>query len=90
MNFFKHWRFPANWAVFRSDDRLLLMLIAIIVGIFSGLAALTLNRSLEAIFELLHHLRHYWWAFVLPGTGAALSLSFFKKNYAGRGRSRRA
>lgn len=79
MGKFKQWRFPANWAYFRTDDRLLLMFIAVIVGTCSGLAALALNSSLEAIFELLHHLRHYWWAFILPGVGAALSSLFLEK-----------
>lgn len=76
---FKQWRFPANWEYFRTDDRLLLMFIAVIVGTCSGLAALALNRSLVALFELLHQLRHYWWFFVLPGVGAALSTIFLEK-----------
>jgi CIC family chloride channel protein len=79
MGIFKQWRTPANWTFFRYDDRLLLMCIAVIVGICSGLAALALNRSLEVIFETLHHLRHYWWAIILPGIGAALSSLFLEK-----------
>jgi len=79
MNLFKLWRYPSNWSIFRSDDRLLLILIAVIVGTCSGLAALALNRSLIAMFEGLHHLRHYWWAFLLPAVGAALSSIFLEK-----------
>ncbi len=79
MRLFKLWRYPSNWPIFRSDDRLLLILIAVIVGTCSGLAALTLNRALIAMFEWLHHLRGYWWAFLLPAAGAALSSVFLEK-----------
>lgn len=79
MNLSKLWRYPSNWNIFRSDDRLLLILIAVIVGTCSGLAALALNRSLIALFEWLHHLRIYWWAFLLPAVGAALSSLFLEK-----------
>ncbi len=79
MGIFKRWRFPVSWAFFRSDDRLLLISIAVIVGTCSGLAALALNRSLEAFFALLHHFRSYWWAFLLPGIGAGLSSLFLEK-----------
>jgi len=88
MRLFKLWRYPANWSIFRSDDRLLLILIAVIVGTCSGLAALVLNRALIAMFEWLHHLRGYWWAFLLPAAGAALSSVFlekFVKEAAGHG-----
>jgi CIC family chloride channel protein len=73
------WRHPANWPIFRSDDRLLLIVMGMIVGICSGLAALALNRSLIAMTTWLGPLRHYWWAFVLPGIGAALSSLFLEK-----------
>jgi CIC family chloride channel protein len=79
MRIFKSWRYPASLPLFRFDDRLLLMLMAVVVGICSGLAAVALNRSLIALFELLHHIRHYWWAFVLPAIGAALSSLFLEK-----------
>jgi len=79
MKLSKLWRYPSNWSIFRSDDRLLLILIAVIVGTCSGLAALALNRSLIAMFEWLHHLRIYWWAFLLPAVGAALSSIFLEK-----------
>jgi len=79
MPFLKKWRYPASWTLFRIDDRLLLILMAVIVGISSGLAAVALNRSLVAMFEWLHHYRHYWWVFVLPAIGAALSSLFLNK-----------
>ena len=72
-------RYPGNWTLFRSDDRLLLIVFAVIVGICSGLAALFLNRSLEAMLEWLHHYRFFWWAVFLPGVGAALSSLFLDK-----------
>jgi len=53
-----------------------MFLIAATVGVCAGLAALLLNRSIEAIFEGLHHLRNHWWAIALPAAGAALSSIF--------------
>ena len=79
MRLLKQWRYPLRWIIFRSDDRLLLIFIAIIVGIFSGLAAVLLNRSLVALFDLLTPLRNYWWAFILPAVGAAFSSLFLEK-----------
>ena len=55
------------------------MLMAAIVGNFSGLASVVLNRSLVMMSEWLHHFRHYWWVFVLPAVGAALSSLFLEK-----------
>ncbi len=76
---FQKLKYPGNWSLFRSDDRLLLILFAIVVGICSGLAALLLNRGLEAMLEWLHHYRIYWWAIFLPAAGAALSSLFLEK-----------
>ena len=53
--------------------------MAAIVGNFSGLASVALNRSLVMMSEWLHHFRHYWWVFVLPAVGAALSSLFLEK-----------
>ncbi|MBI9086821.1 MAG: chloride channel protein [Desulfobacterales bacterium] len=75
----KSWRYPAIWSPFRTDDRLLLIIVGIIVGICSGLAAVALNRSLMAVLEWLRPLRTYWWAFVIPAIGAALSSLFLNK-----------
>ena len=76
---FNTWRYPANWTFFRSDDRLLLIGIAVIVGICSGLAALALNRSLLAMETWFHHWRPSPWAIFLPAAGAALSSIFLEK-----------
>ncbi len=73
------WRTPATWLIFRVDDRLLLILIAAIVGTCAGLAAIVLNRSIEAMLEWLHHFRHFAWAILLPAAGAALSSIFLEK-----------
>ena len=73
------WRYPGRWRIFRFDDRLLLILIAIIVGICAGLAAVALNRALITLLDWLHPVRHFWWAFVLPAIGAALSSIFLHK-----------
>ncbi|MBW2406821.1 MAG: chloride channel protein [Deltaproteobacteria bacterium] len=53
--------------------------MAAIVGNFSGLASVALNRSLVMMSEWLHHFRHDWWVFVLPAVGAALSSLFLEK-----------
>ncbi len=79
MSIFRLWRNPLKWHFFRSDDRLVLILIAVIVGICSGLAAVALNWSIATLFDRLHHFRHYWWAFTLPAFGAALSSLFLEK-----------
>lgn len=61
------------------DDRLLLIIAGSIAGICSGLAAVCLRQSLEFVLEWLHPYRHYWWAFVLPAIGAALSSIYLEK-----------
>ncbi len=73
------WRHPARLSFFRMDDRLLLIAIGIGVGICSGLAALALSRSLMFMLASLHHLRHHWWAFLLPAAGAMMSSLFLEK-----------
>lgn len=73
------WRLPTRWPMFRIDDRLLLIMAGMIVGICSGLAALLLNRSLVVMLDFLHPYRSYWWAFALPAAGAALSSLFLSR-----------
>lgn len=73
------WRMPARWPMFRIDDRLLLIVTGIFVGLLSGLAAFLLNRGLVLMLEFLHPYRSYWWAFALPAAGAALSSLFLSK-----------
>jgi CIC family chloride channel protein len=58
------------------DERLLLMLVGLGVGLCAGLAAFGLNHAIEAIHHALHGLRHAWWALFIPGIGAALSWIF--------------
>ena len=79
MKRFMSWRHPARLPFFRLDDRMLLILMGVIVGICSGLAALGLNTSLVFMLETLHHWRHHWWAFLLPAAGAMLSSLFLEK-----------
>jgi CIC family chloride channel protein len=73
------WRYPTQWKMFRFDDRLLLILIGIIVGICSGLAAFLLNYFLIGMLQWLHPYRQIWWAFLLPALGAAASSIFLEK-----------
>ncbi len=75
----KRWRFPGNWAIFRMDDRLLLMFIGTIVGTCSGLAALALNTGLNFMLKWVYHLSSQWWSFVLPAAGACMSSLFLEK-----------
>jgi CIC family chloride channel protein len=63
----------------RVDERLLLMLLGIVVGVCAGLAAVALNRSIVALEHALHHWRTMPWSFVLPGLGAAASALFLTK-----------
>ena len=77
-----------KWAIFRSDDRLIVIALAGFVGLCSGLAAVALNRALHFMSESLHGLQHYWWAFLLPAAGASLSSIFLNsllKERAGHG-----
>lgn len=79
MKRFFSWRLPARWPVFKLDDRLLLIVAGMIVGVCSGLAALILNKSLVFLLDFFHHYRTNWWAFLLPAAGAALSSLFLNK-----------
>jgi len=73
------WNSLARLPFFRMDDRLLLISMGVVVGIFSGLAAVGLNSSLVFMLQGLHHLRHFWWSFLLPGAGAMASAIFLEK-----------
>lgn len=72
-------RHPGTWKIFRFDDRLMLIIFGAITGMTSGLAAVILNRSLLAMLNTVHDYRHFWWAFLLPASGAALSSLFLNK-----------
>ena len=77
-----------KWAIFRSDDRLIVIALAGFVGLCSGLAAVALNRALHFMGETLHGMQHHWWAFLLPAAGASLSSIFLNsllKERAGHG-----
>lgn len=65
-----------KWAIFRSDDRLIVIALAGFVGCCSGLAAVALNRALHLLGAVTHGMHHHWWAFVLPAIGASLSALF--------------
>lgn len=58
------------------DERLLLIIIAVFVGACGGLAAVVLNQLLISMHEILEPLHAYWYVFLLPGCGAALSTLF--------------
>lgn len=77
-----------KWAIIRSDDRLIVIALAGVVGVCGGLAAVTLNRALHFMSELLHGAQQHWWSFILPAVGASLSAVFLNtilKERAGHG-----
>lgn len=77
-NFFEKWRSPNSWGIFKRDDRLLLIVIAVVVGNCSGIAALALHYALEWLQEMVSASRPRWWAFLLPAVGAGLSCVFLR------------
>ena len=79
MSIIKNWYKNVYHKLFHLDDRLLLIIAGIFVGICSGLAAVALRLSLEVVLEWLHPFRHYWWAFILPAIGALLSSLYLEK-----------
>ncbi|RLC13768.1 MAG: chloride channel protein [Deltaproteobacteria bacterium] len=79
MSIIKNWYKNVYHKLFHLDDRLLLIIAGIFVGVCSGLAAVALRLSLEVVLEWLHPFRHYWWAFLLPAIGALLSSLYLEK-----------
>jgi CIC family chloride channel protein len=79
MKRFFSWRLPGNWALFRSDDRLLLIVSGMMVGMASGFAAYLLNSGIVFLFQFLQVFRANSWSVFLPGVGAALSVLFITK-----------
>jgi chloride channel protein, CIC family len=73
------WRYPARWRFFRFDDRLLLIVLGAVVGIVAGLAALALNMGLAALLHFFQDWRAFWWSWLIPAGGAALSALFLLK-----------
>ena len=77
-----------KWAIIRSDDRLIVIALAGVVGVCGGLAAVALNRALHMMSEALHGAQQHWWSFILPAAGASLSAVFLNtilKERAGHG-----
>jgi len=71
--------YPWYKLLFRFDDRLMLIIFGVLVGACSGLAALALHYGLSILSGLMHGCRPFWWSFILPGFGAALSALFVDK-----------
>ena len=74
--------------IWRTDERLLLIVIAAAVGTGAGLAAVILNRLLFGIHHAIQPMHSHWYSFVLPACGAALSALFLghiMKEGAGHG-----
>ncbi len=77
-----------KWSIMRSDDRLIVIALAGIVGTCSGLAAYALHHALHYMSELRHGIHGRWWGFILPAIGATLSALFLNavlKERAGHG-----
>ncbi len=62
-----------------GDDRIAIMLVGLLVGVCSGLAAVALTSSITGLEEWLGPVRGTWWAFILPGCGAAMSVLVLEK-----------
>jgi CIC family chloride channel protein len=90
IRFLKKMKYPGSWSLFRSDDRLLLMVFAIIVGICSGLAALFLNRSLEAMLDMAASLSGLLVGHLLAGGRCSALFPVSGKNRQRRRRPRRS
>lgn len=72
----------------RIDERLLLIVIASVVGSFGGLAGVILNRTLTLVTHALHPMRAHWGSFLLPALGAGMSalfLGYILREGAGHG-----
>jgi chloride channel protein, CIC family len=77
-----------KWAIIRSDGRMLMLVLAGIVGVCSGLAAVALNRTLHFLAVFFQSVHHHWWGFLLPAAGATLAAIFLHaivKERAGHG-----
>ncbi len=70
---------PTKLNFFHSDDRMLLIFIGSIIGACSGTAAAALNHFLHIAFTFFYPIRHHWWAFIFPASGAFLSALFLGK-----------
>lgn len=79
MKWFKFWRYPGKFDFYRSDDRLLLIQIGIVVGVLSGFASVGLTWSLSAMLDSFAPFRQLWWAFLIPALGLMLSSLFLEK-----------
>ncbi|TYT75135.1 chloride channel protein [Desulfobotulus mexicanus] len=68
-----------SWLRTHMDPRLFMMLMAIVVGIFGGLAAVLLHHMIEMVAGLFSGYRQRAWSFLLPAIGAAAAVYFMEK-----------
>ncbi|TWI71802.1 CIC family chloride channel protein [Desulfobotulus alkaliphilus] len=68
-----------SWLRTHMDPRLFMMLMAIVVGIFGGLAAVLLHHMIEMVAGLFSGYRQRAWSFLLPAMGAAAAVYFMEK-----------
>lgn len=69
----------------RIDSRLHLIFIAVIVGIFSGMAAMLLNLGLHNASHWLAPLRNHWFAVFLPPVGILAAVFLFRNVFRDQG-----
>ncbi len=62
-----------------AETKLKLIFLGSIVGLLAGFAGFALNTSILFLERHLTVLRPYWWSFIIPGAGAALSYFFLEK-----------
>ena len=76
------------YKILQQDDRFLLIILAIVVGVCSSFAALALTFLIETLFHLYSYVKDYSFVFILPAIGAICSSCFlnnFLKEGAGHG-----
>ena len=71
-----------------AREAALLMLLAVGVGLASGVSAVLLATAVHGVVAVMTRYRHLWWLIAVPGVGAALSSLFLHrvlKDDAGHG-----
>ena len=76
---------PIQKLFLRVDSRLRLIFIAIVVGIFGGMAALLLNMGLHHAAEWLMPHRNRWFSVLLPAAGILLAVFLFRNVFRDQG-----
>ncbi len=67
------------WRIRHINDRQFMAILGVLVGIFTGLAAVVIKRSVHFISSYLHHSAyHHYLYFILPFIGISIAVLFIK------------